>query len=73
MNKLKINTFLFRDLLRILLFIFSFDEYLDTLMGRFPFSLSNRLNFINFIIKIKKDYQYLISILEHLDTEEEKI
>ena len=48
MNKLKINNFLFKDLLHILLFIFSY-------------------------VKIKKDYQYLISILEHLDTDEEKI
>ena len=63
MNKLKINNFLFKDLLCIFLFIFSYEEYLDTLMGRFPFSLSSRMNFINFIIKIKKDYQYLISIL----------
>ena len=73
MNKLKINNFLFKDLLHILLFILSFEEYLDTLISRFPFSLSSRLNFIKFIIKIKKDYQYLISILEHLDTDEEKI
>ena len=73
MNKLKINNFLFKELLHILLFILSYEEYLDTLMGTFPFSLSSRLNFINFIIKIKKDYQYLITILEHLDNDEEKI
>ena len=73
MNKLKINNFLFKDLLHILLFKFPYEKYLDTLVGRFPFSLSTRLNFINFIIKIKKDYQYLISILLHLDTDEEKI